>query len=301
MGRRRRAVAALAAAFVAAVAASPVAAQDVRLPVLVPLTGFVALEGTSQRHGALLAAQQARDVAFKPDVLDTQATPEAAVTAWERALGDLGAFQKPPVVFGPAVPVGGDPVPVVPASLSPVEGALRNLWDPSSGRVTRFPVSTDTTMEVCPERIVIARSAQPLSTLSLPAGDGCFTDALALDVGTLPFVVAGTDRGNVLLARADSPYAGSTAQMVPTDGPVSRMGLLEDGRVVVEGAHGTSLVLELPTQPGETVRAGGEKAAPSDVQGKDEAPPGTIETEGDSVIVGGVRIPRRHLPLLLAR
>ncbi|MCA0303424.1 MAG: ABC transporter substrate-binding protein [Proteobacteria bacterium] len=97
MGWRRRAVAALAAAFVAPVAAGPAVAQDVRLPVLVPLTGFVALEGTSQRNGALLAATQARDVAFKPDVLDTQATPEAAVTAWERALGGAAA----PAAVGP--------------------------------------------------------------------------------------------------------------------------------------------------------------------------------------------------------
>ena len=55
MGRRRSAVAAL----LAVLAAAPAAAQDVRLPVLVPLTGFVALEGTSQRNGALLAASQA--------------------------------------------------------------------------------------------------------------------------------------------------------------------------------------------------------------------------------------------------
>ena len=40
-------------------------AQEVRLPVLVPLTGFVALEGTSQRNGALLAASQIRDVALQ--------------------------------------------------------------------------------------------------------------------------------------------------------------------------------------------------------------------------------------------
>ena len=83
MGRRRRTVAALLAALVA----TPAAAQDVRLLVLVPLTGFVALEGTSQRNGALLAASQIRDVALKPDVLDTQSTPEAAITAWERVMG----------------------------------------------------------------------------------------------------------------------------------------------------------------------------------------------------------------------
>jgi branched-chain amino acid transport system substrate-binding protein len=85
MGWRRSAVATLAL-----LVAAPAGAQqpEVRLPVLVPLTGFVALEGTSQRNGALLAAGQIRDVALKPDVLDTQATPEAAVTAWARAVGN---------------------------------------------------------------------------------------------------------------------------------------------------------------------------------------------------------------------
>ena len=95
MGRRRSAVA-FAAALAASVAAGA-EAQDVRLPVLVPLTGFVALEGTSQRNGALLAASQMRDVAFKPDVLDTQSTPEAAVTAWERVMGGSPS----PAVVGP--------------------------------------------------------------------------------------------------------------------------------------------------------------------------------------------------------
>ena len=59
MGWRRGAVAALAALL-----AAPAAAQEVRLPVLVPLTGFIALEGTSQRNGALLAASQLKDVTF---------------------------------------------------------------------------------------------------------------------------------------------------------------------------------------------------------------------------------------------
>jgi branched-chain amino acid transport system substrate-binding protein len=93
MGRRRGAVAALLLGAFAA----PAAAEDVRLPVLVPLTGFVALEGTSQRNGALLAASQIRDVVLKPDVLDTQATPEAAVTAWERVMGGASSL----AVVGP--------------------------------------------------------------------------------------------------------------------------------------------------------------------------------------------------------
>ena len=94
MGWRRGAIALTLAAL-----AAPAAAQtpDLRLPVLVPLTGFVALEGTSQRNGALLAASQLREVMLKPEVLDTAATPEAAVNAWARAVGT-----PPPVaVVGP--------------------------------------------------------------------------------------------------------------------------------------------------------------------------------------------------------
>ena len=94
MGWRRSAVTTLVLAV-----ALPARAQtpEVGLPVLVPLTGFVALEGTSQRNGALLAISQLREVKLKPDVLDTAATPEAAVNAWTRAVGD-----PPPVaVIGP--------------------------------------------------------------------------------------------------------------------------------------------------------------------------------------------------------
>lgn len=95
MGWRRRSVVAAALAALA----GPAAAQtpEVRLPVLVPLTGFVALEGTSQKNGALLAASQVRDIAFRPDVLDTATTPEAAVTAWARTMGGT----PPLAVVGP--------------------------------------------------------------------------------------------------------------------------------------------------------------------------------------------------------
>ena len=101
MGRRRSPVKRLVVAAFLALAATPVAAQDLRLPVLVPLTGFVALEGTSQRNGALLAAGETRDPALKPDVLDTQSTPEAAVTAWQRALSGMSSGEPPPAAIGP--------------------------------------------------------------------------------------------------------------------------------------------------------------------------------------------------------
>jgi branched-chain amino acid transport system substrate-binding protein len=63
-------------------------ATHLTLPVLVPLTGVAALEGTSQRNGALLAVQDAPpslDVAA--DIEDTGSSPEQAANAFAKAAG----------------------------------------------------------------------------------------------------------------------------------------------------------------------------------------------------------------------
>ena len=152
MGRRRGAV---SAAFALLAAAVPAAAQDVRLPVLVPLTGFVALEGSSQRNGALLAAGQIRDVTLKPEVLDTAATPEAAVTAWERAMG--GAL--PAATVGPILgtqmlallPLAQERgVPVLTISGTARLGELGNPW------FFRF-FPSDATVKVAHARYVVEK------------------------------------------------------------------------------------------------------------------------------------------------
>src|ERR1700742_93297 len=63
--------------------------QQVDIPILVPLSGFLAFEGQSQRNGALLAMQEAAGtVATRHEVADTGASPEIAVNALQRALED---------------------------------------------------------------------------------------------------------------------------------------------------------------------------------------------------------------------
>lgn len=81
----------VAAAVMAALlsAGAPVRADDFafRAPVLVPLTGFLSLEGTSQRNGAMLALRDAPPgVTATGEPIDTGASPEGAVTALDRAL-----------------------------------------------------------------------------------------------------------------------------------------------------------------------------------------------------------------------
>ncbi len=60
--------------------------KPVTIPVLVPLTGFLSLEGTSQRNGAELALRDAADAGVRYDVSDTATSPEVAVNALERAM-----------------------------------------------------------------------------------------------------------------------------------------------------------------------------------------------------------------------
>jgi branched-chain amino acid transport system substrate-binding protein len=64
-------------------ASSPV---EVNLPILVPITGFLSLEGKSQRNGALLALKNApAGLRTRAEVVDTGVAPESAVNALERA------------------------------------------------------------------------------------------------------------------------------------------------------------------------------------------------------------------------
>ncbi len=61
---------------------------EVNIPVLVPITGYLSLEGQSQRNGALLAVKNApAGIRVRAEVTDTGVAPEAAVNALERAAG----------------------------------------------------------------------------------------------------------------------------------------------------------------------------------------------------------------------
>ena len=70
-------------------AAPPAHAATPDIPVLVPVTGFLAAEGASQRNGALLALRNP-PAGVQPSfaVTDTGTSPEGAVNALERALSE---------------------------------------------------------------------------------------------------------------------------------------------------------------------------------------------------------------------
>lgn len=72
-----------------ALATEAARAAEVDIPVLVPITGFLSLEGISQRNGALLAFKHApQGIKVKGDVSDTGTSPEVAVNALEKAASE---------------------------------------------------------------------------------------------------------------------------------------------------------------------------------------------------------------------
>ena len=77
----------LAAILLLSASGAPGQAQTPTLPILVPLTGFLSLEGTSQRNGAELAlADAAEQLDLTYDISDTGTSPEIAVNAFLRAM-----------------------------------------------------------------------------------------------------------------------------------------------------------------------------------------------------------------------
>lgn len=72
---------------------APAAAAEPNFPVLVPITGFLAVEGRSQRNGAVLALTHAPGgLKVRHEVSDTGTSPEVAVNAYERAVSDTGTL-----------------------------------------------------------------------------------------------------------------------------------------------------------------------------------------------------------------
>jgi branched-chain amino acid transport system substrate-binding protein len=90
MIRRLAIIAAIAASTLSpcAVPFGPALAEDAaHFPILVPITGFIAIEGTAQRNGAIQALENAPEgVKVTYEVSDTSTSPEVAVTALTRAL-----------------------------------------------------------------------------------------------------------------------------------------------------------------------------------------------------------------------
>ena len=92
---------ALLAAAIAFTAPSAWAADKLDIPILVPVTGFLSLEGTAQKNGAIQAfADAPKSLNVGYEVSDTATSPEVAVNAMKRALGRGNPVAMGAPIFG---------------------------------------------------------------------------------------------------------------------------------------------------------------------------------------------------------
>jgi len=91
----------LACLLTALTAATGAFAADVSIPIVMPITGFMSVEGGSQRNGAVLALERApAGVKVKNEIYDTGTSATGAAAALDKALSASPAIAAATSVFG---------------------------------------------------------------------------------------------------------------------------------------------------------------------------------------------------------
>jgi branched-chain amino acid transport system substrate-binding protein len=180
-----------------AAAALPARAEEVRVPVLVPLTGFLALEGTSQRNGAVLAlTHPPAGVTARYEIADTGTAPELAVNALEKALDQGPAVAVVASMLGQQIlamlPVGAEhKVPLITISGSVQVTQQKNPW------VFRF-FPSDAVVKVAQARYAVEelhkkRPAIVYQTTAYGQGGSTVLEATFKKLGVTPVFSEGVD------------------------------------------------------------------------------------------------------------
>jgi branched-chain amino acid transport system substrate-binding protein len=75
-------------------------AADYYMPIVMPITGFLSVEGGSQRNGAVMAAETAEGIKIDYPVFDTGTSASGAASALDKALSGGTAIASATSVFG---------------------------------------------------------------------------------------------------------------------------------------------------------------------------------------------------------
>ena len=75
-------------------------AADYYLPIVMPITGFLSVEGGSQRNGAVMALETAKDIKIEYPVFDTGTSATGGASALDKALSSGTAIAAATSVFG---------------------------------------------------------------------------------------------------------------------------------------------------------------------------------------------------------
>ena len=87
--RSRFTVITLVAAVVLIASGNEIRAADVNMPIVMPITGYLSVEGASTRNGAVMAFEESNlDVKLSYEIFDTGTSATGAAVALEKAVSD---------------------------------------------------------------------------------------------------------------------------------------------------------------------------------------------------------------------
>ena len=97
---RRTCLAAGLVALLSVAGSGAALAADYYLPIVMPITGFLSLEGGSQRNGAVMALETAKGFTVDHPVFDTGTSATGAASALDKALSSGNAIAVAASIFG---------------------------------------------------------------------------------------------------------------------------------------------------------------------------------------------------------
>ena len=180
-------------------------AADYYLPIVMPITGFLSVEGGSQRNGAVLALETAEGFSIDYPVFDTGTSATGAASALDKALSSSTAIASATSVFGTEMVAMQPIAEEYQVPLLTISG-LAQLTESGSNYIFRF-LPNDREIKVAHARYVVEELKK-----TKPALIG---DTTAYGQGGFKLLQENFAKLGVKLAYEDSSIAPDTKDMSP--------------------------------------------------------------------------------------
>jgi len=241
MSTRARFLGGATGALVLLTIGSAAFAADYYFPIVMPITGFMSVEGGSQRNGAVMAFETAKNVSVEYPIFDPGTSAAGAATALDKALSNGKAIAAASTIFGTEMvammPVAQDyKVPLLTIS------GLAKITESGNPYIFRF-LPNDREIKVAHARYVKEKL-----NLQKPALIG---DTTAYGQGGFKLLRENFDKLGIKRVFEDSSIAPDTKDMTPLLTKVKESGA--DSIVLHTVAAPMALIIKQARASGMTI------------------------------------------------
>ena len=157
-------------------------AADIYLPIVMPITGFLSVEGGSQRNGAVMALETAKGITIDYPVFDTGTSATGAAAALDKALSQGSAIAAASSIFGTEMVAMKPVAEEYKVPLLTISG-LAALTESGSNYIFRF-LPNDREIKVAHARYVVG-GTQEDETCADRRHDGLWTGRVQASPGEI--------------------------------------------------------------------------------------------------------------------